>query len=330
LVWGFDPFVPYRSCDGAEDCVVPGCVDGFVAHRPNGWYASADFVPLTPDSSRDIELVRNGAAGPTVLSTSDLDFEFDAGGKFTLGKVIGDCYRVEGTFLGNYAWDDRVEIRDFPPNPPSAFSTLFNGFPPGTFDFASVYQHTAMNSAEVNVRYWLNMPPGPFDVSVLVGARYLNLDEQFAFRAESPAFFDDIRVNTDNDLYGVQLGIEGAWLVTTHAWFDFDLKGALCQNFAAQATTFTSDRTGAIVAVDTGRDQQRTSFIGDLSLTFNVQCTPTTVFHVGYTALFINGVALAAENVNPNTAILTAGPAQLDDRGEIAIHGPMIGFTWAR
>ena len=43
-----------------------------------------------------------------------------------------------------------------------------------------------MHSGEVNLRYWADMPPGPFDVSYLVGARYMRINEQYNFVADIP------------------------------------------------------------------------------------------------------------------------------------------------
>lgn len=346
LAWGFDPYAPYHSCDGAEACVPDHCGKGrFVAHRPNAWYATADYVPLTFDTSRDIEFARLGPAGPTALSTSDLDMEFDSGGEFTVGRTIGDCWRIEGTYLGAYSWDDIAFVQDSSANALGGtgnLSSLLSEFalpPVAGLDFnnfVSVQSFTSLTSGEVNLRYWVNMPPGPVDVSLLVGARYLNFEDRILFRSEADApapggAINQVRTRTANELYGLQLGIEGAILVTTHAWFDLDLKGAICQNTASQDTEYLNIDENALATIfPTGREQERTSFLGDISLMFNVQCTPSTVFRVGYQATFLTGMAIAAENIETNNVLLRGGPGRLDDTGELVYHGPAIGLTWAR
>jgi hypothetical protein len=346
LAWGFDPFAPYHSCDGAEACVPDHCgKNQFVAHRPNGWYATVDYVPLTFDTNRDIEFARFGPLGPTVLSTSDLDVEFDSGAEVTIGRVIGDCWRIEATYLGEYSWDDFAVVQDSSANALGGtgnLSSLLSQFalpPEAGLDFnnfARVDSFASLRSAELNLRYWVEMPPGPVDVSVLVGARYLQFDDRIRFRSVADAPFPGGAVNqvttqTENELWGVQLGIEGAILVTTHAWFDLDLKGAICQNTASQQTNYLNiDENAVATLFPTGREQERTSFLGDISLMFNVQCTPSTVFRVGYQATFLTGMAIAAENIETNNVLLRNGPGRLDDTGEMVYHGPAIGLTWAR
>jgi len=346
LAWGFDPYAPYHSCDGAEACVPSHCgKENFVAHRPNGWYVTADFVPLTFDTSRDVEFARFGPLGPTVLSTSDLDQEFDSGGEFTIGRTVGDCWRIEGTYLGAYSWDDIAFVQDSSANALGGtgnLSSLLSEFalpPVAGLDFnnfVSVQSFTNMTSAEVNLRYWVNMPPGPFDVSLLVGARFLNFEDRIFFRSEAnvpgPAgATNQVLTRTDNDMIGLQIGIEGALLVTQHAWFDVDLKGAILQNTASQETEYTNvDNLGIATVFPTGREQERTSFLGDISLMFNVQCSPSTVFRLGYQATFLTGMAIAAENIETNNVLLSGGPGRLNDRGELVYHGPAIGLTWAR
>lgn len=346
LAWGFDPYAPYHSCDGAEECVPDHCnYYNFVAHRPNGWYATADFAPLTFDTSRDVEFARFGPLGPTVLSTSDLDVEFDSGGKFTVGRVLGDCWRIEGTYLGAYSWDDIAFVQDSSANGIGGtgnLSSLLSEFalpPVAGLDFnnfISVASFSELRSAEINLRYWVNMPPGPVDVSVLVGARYLQFNDRILFRSEAdaPAPFgavNQVRTQTENELIGLQLGIQSAILVTQHAWFDLDLKGAICQNTASQDTEYLNiDENGVATIFPTGRQQDRTSFLGDISLMFNVQATPSIVFRAGYQATFLTGMAIAAENIETNNVLLRNGPGRLDDRGELVYHGPAIGITWAR
>src|SRR5262245_47316007 len=92
LAWGYDPFVGYGSgpcdgpCTGSAACAPSvACPGDFVAHRPSSWYFNADFAPLTMDRLDGMALARIGPSGPTVLTTEDLQTEFAAGGKYTIG-----------------------------------------------------------------------------------------------------------------------------------------------------------------------------------------------------------------------------------------------------
>lgn len=343
--WGFDAFASpggpcatqygggaCDACGGSENDIGCGptnsCVDGFIAHRPNGFYGMAEFMPLTFDANRDLDFARIGPAGATVISTSHLDNEFDAGGRWTIGKVLTPCWRVEGGFTGNYAWGDRIGVR----SADDLSSILSNFADPEVANldlnnFALLETHTRFSSAELNFKYWVDVPPGPMDISLIAGFRYFNLDEQLHFRTESANAINDLNVNTFNDLYAVQIGIEGAFLVSPHWWIEASVKGGLAQNFAEHRSAYSIDNAAPTLRA---LNQDRTSFYGDVLVAANVQITPGLVLRAGYQATFINGVALAAENVETNNAMLLNGPTILRDSGEIAVHGPILGVMWNR
>lgn len=315
VYWGFDPFAVW---DDECDEETGECRTGFVAHRPNAWYVSADFLPMTYDPSQDLELARFAPAGPTALSTSDLDPEFDSGIRLVIGRTLWGCYQVEGAYQGTYAWRDDAAVADAG----NTLSSVLTGFANDGNALAETSVLAGMETAEFNVRAWLDMPPGPFDVSLLLGARYMNINERLAF-ATSPAVTDEVFVQADNDLWGVQLGINMKWLVHPRAYIDFDAKGAICHNNASQATTFNAE--------DSGASGERTAFIGDFMVTANWQLSPAWSIRAGYQAIFVNGVALASENLRTNAPLLPeGGPGQLNDRGEVAFHGPVLGVMWAR
>ena len=67
-------------------------------------------------------------------------------------------------------------------SPTDFLSSVVGGFflpPDPDFDNnteITVAQGSSLESAELNLRYWVSMPPGPFDVSILVGAYIAVLD----------------------------------------------------------------------------------------------------------------------------------------------------------
>lgn len=370
LPWGYDVFPDYgpMDCGGMPPSVA--CEVPFVAHRPSSWYASADFLPMTMDYGSDMIVARrfvpfkpavpgfdaNGDGdfadpddilaippvpahyGPTMLTSDDLKPEFDAGGKFTVGHRIFDCYRIEGTYLGNYEWTSSASVQ----RPGGDISSILGGFPgpvvPGPdpiFDDNTevfVAHATSMSSAEFNLRYWVSMPPGPFDVSILVGARYMNLDDRFRVHTTNAGGENDALAETENTLWGLQLGIQAACLKTTRFWVDFDLKGGIYNNEASLFYNLDSFDDASDVLGVTG-DASRTSFVGDIAIVGHWQMTPTVAFNLGYQAIFVNGVALGLDNIaNPPFADGIDDPptTQFDDSGHLVFHGAIIGLTWIR
>jgi len=318
LAWGYDVFPDYGACEGEAACYPSvACPGDFVAHRPSDWYATADFAPLMVDHLNGFVVARRtplglGVIGSAVLTTEDLEPEFAAGGKFTIGRRIFDCYRLEATYLGQHDWDDTVVVDDL---------MLLESFIPGNdgIDVATLSQRTTFDSVELNLRYWADMPPGPFDVSYLVGARFIRLAEQFNFINDGVGA-NSLQANTTNDMVGLQIGIEGAFLITTRWWIDVDLKGGIYNNNASQNT--------ALGLATSAAERDCTAFVGDISVVANWQMTPSWTFRIGYQALFVNGVALAQDQVIPPLAPI--GQGALNDQGEICFHGPVIGLTWMR
>jgi hypothetical protein len=319
LAWGYDPIPNYGPCDEGMEFAVPSinCPGDFVAHRPNRWYASADFAPTTFDYQQDVEIARvNGA---TVLSTSSIDPEFDAGGEFTLGARIFDCYRIEGSYWGSFEWSDSATFQRTGGDIATLLSGGF-GNPLTALDdntLVSISSLTRMNNAEVNLLYWIDMPPGSLDVSLLVGGRFLQIDEQFLLETNAAG---DVEVTTDNELWCLQVGLSSDWLLHSRFWVDFDIKGAICNN----SVSLVENASGPSFLT---AEQDRTSWLGDFSLVGNWQVTPWLVARLGYQALFVNGVALAPHNIETNTVLRTLGPVQIDDSDNIVFHGPVIGIA---
>jgi len=338
-IWGFDPYLQGAGCE-------ENCRGGIVVHRPASWYAVADFAPMTYDANGTIPLARLGATGTTLLTTNDLKPEFDSGARLTIGSTFGGgCYQVEGGYLGVYSWRDSVTVPNSSANALGGvgnLSSLFSGFSsPAAAGLdlnkrIAITDYNAFQSAEINFRTWLNMPPGPFDVQFLVGARYLKAYENFGYTAISDRPLplgsqNSAAVQARNDMYGVQIGLDFDVMVNARFYYDFEAKGGILENFASQDTAYTNiNSAGTTTLFNTGASQHRTAFFGDLCLTGNWQMGPNWNLRLGYQAIFVNGVALGPQNFQTNNSLMRTGPGQLNDTGEVIYHGPVLGVMWTR
>jgi putative beta barrel porin BBP7 len=187
-----------------------------------------------------------------------------------------------------------------------------------------------MNTAELNLLYWIDMPPGPLDISLLLGGRYLDIRDQFNLVAINAVQENRLQVNTVNPLWCLQVGLSSDWLVAARMWVNFTIKGGICNNHASLDNNFTTTAGGVSTINLTSATQDRTAWLGDLNLTANLQMTPWLSARIGYQALFVNGVAVAADNVQTNNALLINGPAQVNARSNAIFHGPLVGImgTW--
>ncbi len=333
-----DPNLPWRN-KGACYAFAPaeaGC--------PPLWMVQAEGLFLFRDPADSRPMAALGPSGPTVLGTNDFDSEFEGGIRATIGRALGDWYRLEATFMGGYSWNDTVAIRNLDPNGSGGNGNLFSPFtdfgnPAGVNgldfnDFVSIRFGSQLSSVELNVRRRLLSRPGRWESSFLVGIRYVNLQESFGYRTTSttpgPGTAGvDYTTQTDNEMVGAQLGFTTQFLVRPRLWIDFDMKGAILANGASMSYTLTQvDALGATSNFAGSDNRDRTTFLGELSLDMHYQFAPRWTFLVGYNAYWLTGVALAEDNFNTDINLLQLGPAQVAHKGEIVYHGPHIGLTW--
>jgi hypothetical protein len=306
---------------------------------PPAWYARAEMLALFRDDPDNLAFATLGPGGPVALSTSDWRSDFSAGVRVVVGKTLGSWYRIEASYFGSHAWDDLAAVRNLDPNDQGGFGNLyspFSGFgdPDGLpgydyNEFASIRFSSRLNNGELNLRRRALMRPGSYEASFLLGARYLQIDESFAYETQSATPGPGITTNqlaleADNRLIGVQVGLLSQFLMQPKCWIDFEMKGGI---FANEATL---DRTyGGPAGQFTGEDERdRTSFVGDLSLQFNYQFAPSWTFYAGYNALWVTGVATGARNFLADPVTLELGPTIVDHAGELVYHGPNIGLVF--
>jgi len=209
---------PYR-CEN-ENCLPNTCP----ASATPTWYASAELLPLFRDESGDVIFQRDGTTGLNAITAGEFDSEFNAGGRFVLGRSLGDWYRLEASYVGSYEWDDTIVVRNTDPitdpaqggigNLYSPFSNFgspldANGNPSGITDFdynlfASTGFSSKMENVEINLRRRVRLltdlnlrrrsiynqgEPYVFqkraELSFLVGVRYMKLEERLAYLTRS-------------------------------------------------------------------------------------------------------------------------------------------------
>ena len=284
------------------------------------------------------------------LSTRDLDMPFKAGPRFLVGHSFNDSvYQVEFSYFWLADWDDRAAVRDatinafgLPGNLFSPFSDFSRNPPIFGFDYndaVEIHEFSFLQNMELNLVRQLPMPPERLTASFIIGARHMMIRERFDYFSHTntvdPGVAGDgsntINTRTRNELYGAQIGGRFEFYAEQKWWINTELKGAICNNSAGQATAFTQTINGVPSGPFLGsRSQNVTSFIGDIAVEIICRPTPWLTARIGYQAMWVTGVAVAARNFEPNAGILQFGPAQINHRGQVVYHGPHAGleFTW--
>jgi hypothetical protein len=154
----------------------------------------------------------------------------------------------------------------------------------------------------------------------------------FQYQSSNATGVNAVTVNTDNQMFGVQIGALAQFLVVDRGWIDFEIKGVMFFNDASNQIDTISVQLEPpdITAVTTTAEKNRTAFMGDLSLNFNYQFAPAWTFRAGYNAMWLSGVALASENFLVDVNTLVTGPGSIDHSGNVVYHGPSIGLVFVR
>lgn len=340
--------------NGAADCMMAAddCIDRRYGCGPflplfyesplQSVYVTADFVGFLRDRQPYQPFASLNTPHDIVLDTDDLGDVYQPGLRLMAGRRLGANWAIEGSFLGLFQWDEAATIRDTTPNIHSTAGNLFSpisdfGRPAQVgLDFnslAAVRLQSQFNSGELNFRQLLYTPPNASQVTALYGVRYLNVNERFTYRTQSllpvpTGTQNTVDVSTNNNMIGLQLGAMFDLNLHPRCWINIEAKGLLLRNGAGQSTAYSVgplDGGGATFSGE--RNQQRVVLGADVAVTLQWAFTPSLLGRVGYQGIFIDGLALAADNFSANAPFLTTEATQLDRDGHLTFHGPFAGLT---
>jgi hypothetical protein len=164
--------------------------------------------------------------------------------------------------------------------------------------------------------------------SVLAGFRYMNVGDLFQLAAFDNSTNTDPNGNgfyrtwTNNNLVGFQLGTE----YTHDLWFPklylgIDCRGGIYANFAEQKNLLFN--SGDTYDQRSDREVQFAS-AWDLTFTLSYLATDHLTIRGGYTFLFIDGLALAPDQLDTNPTMQNARNF-IADNGTLTLQGPFVG-----
>jgi hypothetical protein len=150
--------------------------------------------------------------------------------------------------------------------------------------------------------------------------RIVQLHEEFVLGVEAPPLASNLHSNTDNHLYGGQIGgqvdlcpFAGPLAISGI------VKAGVYGNYADSQLSQTG-----IVNISLPRtDDWNTAFVGELGVTAIYPLTDRLSFRGGYQLLYIDGVALATDQ-----PIFVISP-QVDQESSVLYHGALVGLELA-
>lgn len=282
------------------------------------WLGQATFDVLMFDRSNadSRTIVTEIGTGDPLLNTTDLGFPVTAGFRFNLVLPGYDGCDLVFNYLGAKFDNSRqhgaataaYDFFEFPALGPTT----------GT-NFQTSYMST-LRSVELSSRYrrWSRFAP-------LVGLRFIELEDEFD-RLSGDGSTSLLLSKTDNELFGFQVGGEALLWDTGPVRLQSTVKcgvfyNHLALNTGGGAITVPAFDPTAKFSADT------ISFFGEVNLEFAYQVCPQLAIRVGYTAMWLDGVALAPDqhdNFHLQSGIGTF------DYGTVLYHGSYVGaeFVW--
>ncbi len=303
------PTVPTLAPPAAVPMIGPHC------------YGYADAIFFTRDTqigNQPLVLLDGNAATQSnvLLSTADLSFPFEVGPRVLLGREFDGFRAFEASYFGIYNWKDTQTITgDNNLNLPGDLG-LAGGLDFFDADRAVVEYQSLIHNAELNYLQSYG------NVSWLLGFRYFNLqDKLFITFTDNQTGSSAYNISAYNNLFGGQLG--GRVQQACGNW-SYDLTGkAGVYGNVIRSSQNVSD-FGGFTLRNTSNSGEQVAFIGDLELNGNYQFTPTWSLRGGYQVFWIEGLALA-----PNQLDFTDTPTSgttLNKTGGLFMHGAHAGL----
>lgn len=295
---------------------------------PHYYDFSADFLYWRRDRAAEppIPFMSQGVGGPVVLSTGDLDMDYEPGFRVTGRLDLGPLAFVEASYFGTFFWEESAQAMGT-----GDLFSVFSDFGTGvTFDEvdgvdnARIELESELHSSEITWRrYWIGWHPAVTG-TWLMGARWVRLTEDFAFQTsmqQDPATFMDYRVATENDLVGFQTGGDIAVCLRQGLRLVGTGKVGIYNNRAKQ-TTRVEATTVPPNFVENAKSNTA-AFVGEGGVGLVADILPSFSVRAGYEVLYLNSVALGANNFNAVPPFEGGGPRLpfVEDEGRALYHG---------
>ncbi len=300
---------------------------------------------MREEVSRQRDFTSDGVSGTRVLSTNDLDFDYELGFRATGRIDVGAASNIEASFLGGFEWNTNAQVTNGSDNLYSVLSS-YGVSPAGGFvdtDQASVHAidySTQLNSGEVSWRHHWVSPNLRIQGSWLLGARYTNLEETFVLSTIALLHNDPLvggnplrgpgsmnyRTETRNNLIGFQTGGDAYMCLVPGLTLGSEVKAGIYGNRATHDTIVSATSLGSTVREEASSNEIALVAEGGIMAVY--QISPGFSLRAGYQIVYLDGVALAPENFNTGSPFGGPRTATINSNGSALYHGGTAGFEW--
>jgi hypothetical protein len=277
------------------------------------WTIRAGAVILKRSSPGAFPIFSSVGSGATLVDAAN--YRFDSRGGIDLGAIrcLNNDWDLDFRYFAVDSWTSAQSTAIDP-----AGSVLHTAPPVFFFTFnnANSVYGSNLYSTEFNFRRkrgWLN---------TYIGYRYVELNEDLNFLVNGsvPAVYNE---SADNRLHGLQIGADAnIWNNGRRLRLDSWLKAGMYYDYILHRGQIEFPPGTPFFNSVSQRDNS-TAFLGDIGLVGVYQITDTIALRGGYQLLWLDGVALASDQIQ-TTNLLTASGA--DIHGDVFFHGALVGL----
>lgn len=243
--------------------------------------------------------------GQTLLDVNQADTPTSAGPRYRVAFDVDQRHAIEGIFFT--AEDFSGEVHNPGGNPVNLPIT-------GALQPAVLLTAARFQSAELN---WRRSNGGV--ITWLMGFRWVEWTQALGFADSSTAATQGVVGIAGNDLYGSQIGMD---TLLWNAGPRFRLNGVAKAGIFGNRAYFRAD--GIPAGGPAAADGKEVSFFGEAGLMADVGITSRLTWRTGYSAYWLSGVALPAENFSSGT--FAGGAAPINTGESVLVHGVTTGL----
>lgn len=301
---------PQGYVDGG-DCL-DDCMDR-EAYDPS-WIVRFGALVLKRETPDDASLLTT-TGGVDLINATDFKWDYEPAVEASIIGRLEDTLFAEVRFFGTDAWTSTVSggpagTATYPVVPPVTEA--------GAHLFSSTYS-TQLWNGELNVRRMTEQ-----GIAWLAGFRYVELDDNLLINSPPIPLgaVTEQRIVTNNRMYGFQVGADGRlWNNGGALSIDGVVKAAVFYNSLDHRSVINqpSQPATAISGPLHVRDNF-TSFLGEAFISAVYHVTPNASIRVGYGAMWVDGVALASDQIEVTNFTTLSG---IDAKGGCFYHGAM-------
>ncbi len=303
------------GCSGCDpwalfpNCTPPGMLQWLHAlHDANGtcWTGQVDAVLFWRNAPPSRELATSSPTGGGIalsaLNANELNSEIAGGPRIGIVRKNSCGEAAEFVYLsaGNFRSERTLaDTPGFQYEPANVFGNSTQTFGQGTVNLSSGFQTFEANS---------RTPIGGGSFTFISGFRWLEWRESFTMATNLGPFDYDYSSSVINSLYGGQIGVD-AWLLTMR-WLQVQswIKGGAYYNTAVQHTSYQSNVPGeATFSNAISGEPAAGSFVGEVGINGTIPVSSCVNFRFGYTAFWLESIALATQQLTNQNALATNG-----------------------